>query len=357
MAKRAARAKKTMVPDVPETMPQAAERPSADHNKPPQRVVVPAPALDLTPEQWGEWMDHIFEGVTQRAQDLLGSFQRFLDGYPLRESTEAGAAPIGIEKWSDDVHGRAGDLRTKIADVIKQAEHLHGIEKAPILQAARAVDGYKNAFLAKLVETDSRGKLIPGSSKPVNVIVQRQTIYARYIEARSRKAAEEDAARLKKAADETAAAAARTMDHRALEETGSAFARAAEAEDYAKAKPAEHSRVHGPGGSVTSLRENWQFIEGESDIVALAKAVVADTLESIELVMQVTHELEEAGVKEADADNLARVMLTTLRKVWTKDGTAQRTYLAFNTSRIGIAVRSEKVRAIPGCVIRDEKRL
>ena len=304
----AARKRAVQEAQVPTT---AVETPPSGHNQPPERIS--QPGLDLTPEQWAEWMAHIFEGLEVRAQELIDSFGRFDVAFPIAPPLKSGDPPIGIEKWTDDIQGRAGDLRGKLAAVVKQAEHLHGIEKAPILAAAKAVDGFKNGFLARLVERDSKGKLIVTSAKPINTIVRRQTLYARWLEEQSRASAIAESERLKQEAEAEAAAAINTMDPAQLEKTGEAYARAVEAEDFARAPAADHSRVHGPVGSVTSLHSNWQFFPDESDLLVLAKAVVA--------------------------------------------GNAPLTYLAFNTTRINIAVHSEKVREIQGCVIRNETRI
>lgn len=263
--------------------------PAAGHNNP------PGPSLTLSPEEWTEWMRHVFEGVAERRADLLASFKRFDEGFPL---TRGAQVPVGIEAWSDDVQGRAGDLKDKIAAVLRQAENLHGIEKAPILAAARAIDGFKRLFAAEL-------------EMAVVIINERRTLYARHVEARSRAAAEQEAREAREAAQKAAAEASRTLAASALQQAADAEAHAEAAQALAEAPAAEHSRVHGPLGSVSSLRTNWRFIEEESDLMTLAQAAVS--------------------------------------------GKVPLTYLSFNVTRINLAVRTEKIRSIPGCVIRDEQ--
>lgn len=260
--------------------------PPIGHNQP------PAPTLDMPPEQWTDRMANVFEEAQKRRDDLLASYNRFHEGYPL--AAPVAGVPPGIESWSNDVQGRAGDLRAKIAALLREGSHLHGIEKAPILSAGRAVDGFFRAFCADL-------------EAAVTVINGRRTTYAQYIEARSRGAAVAEAnAALAKAA-EAAKAAAQTGDYT---ETAVLRDRAAAAQQVAQASPAEHSRVHGPMGSVSSLRATWKFFEEESDLMTLARAVV--------------------------------------------NGTVPLTYLQFNTTRINLAVRTEKIYEILGCSIRQE---
>lgn len=277
--------------------------PPAGHNKPP-----PAANLALTPEEWSEWMAHVFEGAIARKEELLESFARFKAGYDLKPGAE-GEPPIGIEKWSDDIQGRAGDLRSKITALIRQAESLHEIEKAPVLAASRAIDGFLNNFRQDLIARDSKGKLLAGAQQPINFILSRQNLYAWYLEKQSRAAAQAEADRAKLAAEQ-AAEQAKTLEPEALQKAAEADQQAQTAQAQADAKPAEHSRVHGPLGSVTSLRSRWAFHPESSDIFELAKAVIA--------------------------------------------GEVPRTYLAFNEVRIRLAITSEQIHAIPGCDIREE---
>lgn len=260
--------------------------PPSGHNQP------PAPTLDMPPEQWAERMANVFEDAQKRRAELMASYNRFHEGFPLLPPVDG--VPPGIEQWNDDVQGRAGDLKAKIAALLREGSHLHGIEKAPILSAGRAVDGFFRAFCADL-------------EAAVTVINGRRTTYAQYIEARSRAAAvaEANAAIAKAAA--AARAAAQTGDYT---ETAVLRDQANVAQQVALASPAEHSRIHGPMGSVSSLRATWKFFEEESDLMTLARAVV--------------------------------------------NGTVPLTYLQFNTTRINLAVRTEKIHAIAGCVIREE---
>lgn len=287
----AARRKTPDVPPIEEASPEAAAPPPIGDNQP------PGPTLDWSAEEWHEHLTTVFAGAYLRKQNLLESFERFKSGFPLDESRDPDKPPAGIEKWSDEIQGRAGDLKDKLAAIVKLSENLHGIEKAPIIVAQRAVDGYQRAFRQALDE----------ATREVN---RRRTIYGRYIEARNRRAAEDEAKRKADEAAEASRQAAKTLDPEHLERAAEAIEDAQAAGELAAAKPAEHSRVYGPEGSVSSLRDNWKFIENESDILELAKAVIA--------------------------------------------GTVPRTYLAFNTSRINLAVKSERIREIPGCVIRNE---
>ena len=78
-----------------------------------------------------------------------------------------------------------------------------------------------------------------------------------------------------------------------------------------KRKPAELSRVKANSAASAACARHGKFDEAASDLMELAKAVVA--------------------------------------------GKAPLEYLAFNSVRIGIAVRSEKLRECPGLVIKEER--
>lgn len=259
--------------------------PAPGHNLPPQPVVA-QPGLGLTAEQWVEWLDHVFEETARRRDELLASFERFKDGF--------------AEITSDDVQGRAGDLRNKLRDLLKQAKNHHEREKMPVLTAQRAIDGYLKRFLAPIESAAA-------------TVQSRMDAYARKREEESRAAARADAERKRLEAEAATTHAAETLAPEDLKEAAAATETAEQATAFADARPAEHSRVHGPLGSVSSLTGTWKFVEEESDLMDLAKAVVA--------------------------------------------GKAPLAYLAFNTTRIGVAIRTERVREIAGCVIREERHV
>jgi hypothetical protein len=260
------------------------------HNRP------PGASLDLTAEQWIAWLATVFSEATKRRANLMASFARFDAGYPISPNSD-GEPPHGIEKWSDDVQGRAGDFRDKLQALVKNAEALHSIEKAPVLVAQRAIDGYLRSFREPL-------------DAAIREIRRRQTVYGNWQEDESRRRAREEAERIRAQAEAALSAAAASLDPDDLQQAADAAADASAAARYAEAAPAEHTRVHGELGSVTSLRKQHVFVPEESDLYELAKAVV----------------LHQAPVS----------------------------YLAFNETRIRVAIRVEHVRDIPGCKIREE---
>ena len=276
------------VADVPETAPAA----GIGHNQP------QGPLLDWTAEQWTAHLAEQFGKLIAEKEAMLASFGRFRDGFPLSRAPVAGEPPPGVEKWSDDIQGRAGDLREKLADIVKRADALHKLQKAPILTAGRAVDGYKNHFVQALDDA-------------ITEVRRRQTLFAQWQDYQSREAAKAEAEAAKKAAAAAAAEAAKSLEPSALDQAAQAYATAAEAEAHAQAKPAEHTRTFGEEGSVTSLRDNWQFHPEQSDLMALVRAVA--------------------------------------------DGRAPLTYLTFNQTRIAVAIKTERVRQIPGCVISNDQ--
>jgi hypothetical protein len=241
-------------------------------------------------ESWSEWLAHIFEGPEARKAELLPSFDRFAAAF----------ATI----TDDDIQGRAGDLKEKVAALLKQAEALHSIEKAPILVAQRSVDGFLKAFREPL----------DGAIRTINI---RRTEYALRKEREAREAAEADAKKRQAEAYALAAEAAKSMEADAFQAAADAARRAEDAAKVAVAPAAALSKTIGPMGSVSSLRTTYRFDETGSDLMALARAVVA--------------------------------------------GKAPLDYLSFNTQRIGFDVRSGKPPlrngAVPGIAVATEQKV
>ena len=263
------------------------EAPPRTHNNPPEPI---APRMDLSPEQWSEWMAHVYAGLIARRAELQPMYDRFFANFP----TDAD----GLKLWDDEIQGRAGDLRNRYRDLVKQADALHAVEKAPILAASRAVDGYKTAFVAPLTGI-------------IALIQRRQTEYATHVEAVRRRDAEEAARKAQEEADRIAAEAMARQTPQALDAAAKAEEKAKELNAQAAAQAADLTRTHGALGSVTSLRTTWKFSPEQSDLATLVAAVAA--------------------------------------------GKAPLYYLTFNTTRINIAVKSEKVRTAPGLAIIEEK--
>lgn len=280
------------------------------HNNPPEAIL--EPDLALTPEHWSQRMAQVFAVVRATIDGLREQDARFKANFPLTPAGIVGNAPIGIEKWDDSIQGRAGDLRDRFRAVLKQIDALHAIEKAPVLAAGRAIDGARNALIQLVATYDTKGRLIPGADAPLNRIADRTTLYALYRESESRRAAAEEAERKRLEAEALAAEAEKTMEPEALDRSADAYGQAAAAQQFASAPAADHSRVVGDLGSTTSLRGTWRLFPEKSDLMALVQAVAA--------------------------------------------GKADIKYLAFNEVRIGVAIRSEQVRDIPGCVIERDLR-
>jgi hypothetical protein len=263
------------------------EAPPRTHNNPPEPI---APRMDLSPEQWSEWMAHVYAGLIARRAELQPMCDRFFANFP----TDA----EGLKLWDDEIQGRAGDLRNRYRDLVKQADALHAVEKAPILAASRAVDGYKTAFVAPLTGI-------------IALIQRRQTEYATHVEAIAREALLNARQAAQEEADRLAVEAVTTQAPQALDAAAKAEEKANELTAQAAAPAADLTRTHGALGSVTSLRTAWKFSPGDSDLATLVAAVAA--------------------------------------------GKAPLDYLTFNTTRINFAVKSEKVRTAPGLAIIEEK--
>jgi len=289
--------------------PKAAEvaefDPPIGHNRRPEDIEA---ALDLTDEEWQLRLGHIFGVCAARVDALLAADARFKEGYPLTP----GEPPAGIEKWSDEVMARAADLREKFRAVMKTIDALHELEKAPVLRAGKFIDGAKNRLLGKILHLDSRGKLIRGADAPLNRISDRCTLYATWVDGERKRQAAAEAERLRNEAEVAAEAAIKSQQEDVLDYVADKFRQAEEAQKAAAAPPADRTRVHGVA-SVMSLRTTWIFDEAESDLAALVKAVAAG----------------EVDLK----------------------------YLAFNSALIGQEVRAGTLRELPGCVIREEKKV
>jgi hypothetical protein len=200
----------------------------------------------------------------------------------------------------DDVQGRATDLAGKIKDHLKLIASHHQLEKRPILVATRAVDGFFKALSSKL-------------EAALPVINRRRTAYAEKVEAERRGAAKAEADRLAAEAQKAAAQAIQHDDAEALESAARLGNAAQDAADAAQAPAAELSRVYSPLGGVASLTTRWKLDVEASDLLTLVKAIAA--------------------------------------------GEAPLDCVQFNTTRIGFAIRSEKLRSCPGLQISEDRKV
>ncbi len=216
----------------------------------------------------------------------------------------------GIERFKtkyptiedDDVQGRATDFAGRtgaIAKWLQEVERTREAEKRPYLDGGAQVDLYAKNLIADV----NAGR---------NVLIERMNAYAKAKEAAERarvQAAADEAARIAQAAEERALA---TMHPAALETAAEAAQEAEVAAARAAAPAAELSRVQGIATTgVSSLRSTWRFDPEASDLMALVQAVAR--------------------------------------------GEAPLRYLQFHAVNIGFAIRSERVREIPGCVIREDR--
>ena len=218
----------------------------------------------------------------------------------------------GIERFKkkyptisdDEVQGRATDFAGRtgaIAGFLKIAEGRRVGEKQPYLDGGAQVD----LFFKNLIADVNTGRA---------VLIERMNTYAKAKEQAARDLAEKEAEAARLRAQEAEKLALKTMQEDALDEAAVAYQEAERARDRALAPAAELSRTAGIATTgVSSLRSTWKFDPDSSDLMALVQAVAK--------------------------------------------GEAPLRYLAFNTTNIGFAVRSERVRQIPGCVIREERSI
>jgi hypothetical protein len=288
---------------------QEFEPPAAGHNRSPEEIEAD---LDLTDDEWQMRLDYLFAECDRRLDELCDADARFKAGFPIVAAPMDGKPPLGIDKWDDSVMARAANMREKFRALVKTIDSLHTLEKQPILRASKMVDAAKNGRMFRIGHYDSKSKLIRGADAPLNRISDRCTIYATWQdEVRKQQAlADAEAARIK--AEVAAEVAAETAAPDAFDDAAMAYAEAEEAQRLATARPAERTRVVGVG-SVMSLRGTWLFDPVASDLMTLVKAVA--------------------------------------------EGKADIKYLMFDSVTIGAAVRSEGLRELPGCVIKESLKV
>lgn len=206
------------------------------------------------------------------------------------------AYPDGIQ--DEATQSRAADFaggKGIMAAFLKEADGTRTTEKKPYRAAGDAVDVFF-------------GKLTDPVEKCQKDMRTRMTAFANKLEAERREAARLEAERL---AAEAAVAQDAATDDASLEIAADVTQAAEAAQALAEAKPSVLSQTRGELGTVVSLRTRWVADFENANLMRLVKAVA--------------------------------------------EGKAPLEYLQFNTTRIGYAVRSEKVRDIPGVPVVEER--
>lgn len=199
---------------------------------------------------------------------------------------------------SDDTQGKAGDFaggKGAMAGFLTVTEGRRKAEKVPFDAAGAAVQAFFRAI----------SDPVTAARKTVNA---KMDAYADRQEAKRREDARIAAEAAARIAREAEALALKTMNSSTLEMASTAAKAAETAEAHANAGAAELTRTTGIQTTV-SVHTRWTFDEAESDLAKLVAAAVTNP-------------------------ELLR-------------------YLQFNSVRIGVAVRSEGVRSIPGCEIKE----
>lgn len=245
------------------------------HNNPPPPT---------TADEWNIYLTERFAPQQKRKNDLLAAYERFLVAHPQIED--------------DETAKKAADFRAQLQDLEKIATAIHTQEKAPVLLASRAIDGFLRDFKLPLTNASE-------------VIRDRNTAYLRRKEDAIRQQRQKEAEEARQRAE---AAAEQAMETMAPAELRAATIESINADDAAKranAKASDLVRVTGDYGTTVTLKTTWKFDPETSDLMQLVKAVA--------------------------------------------EGKAPLYYLTFATTRINVAVRTEKVRQIPGCAITEHK--
>lgn len=278
-------------------LPEVLEHPGPGHNEPPEPIETAALTLDA--EQWSAYLTVIFAHISGEIEGAVARADDYLLKYPLKSALLAGLPPEGICAWDDEIDGRFTDLaNVKLADLIKLVETIHQREKAPILVAQKVIDGFKNRLIGELNE-------------PRNALKRHLTIYKTWIDGERKREAEKEAEDRRRIAEKAAAEAARSQDMNALDRAAEAFAEAEAAQEIADASSKDRTRTHGQWGGVSSLKDNWVW--ETTDLMELVKAVAS--------------------------------------------GAEPLRYLMVNEPNLTHAVKSEKIRAISGINIRNDKKV
>lgn len=274
----------------------------------------------MSPEDVEAFLKETCADLVARRDEILAGIERFKAAYPVIPDAE--------------VQAKAADFASAkgaIGGFLKLAEARRVTEKQPFDAASGAVQGFFKTLVGAITEGQTE-------------IKTRMTAFATKLEAERRAAAQKEAEAAAERARQAEAEAMASMAPSALEQAAEHYKAAERAQVLAEAKAAEHSRVTGTqSGATVSLRTSYKLNEEASSLTGLARAVVAEHIAS-----------DLAALSKRLPQEAARGIAEAIKHLQSY-GTAPLEYLAFNTVRIGYAIRSEGVRAIPGCQI-DEIR-
>lgn len=190
----------------------------------------------------------------------------------------------GVQARAADFAGGKGIMNA----FLKEATASRVSEKAPFLAGGKAVDGFFGALTDPVERAQAHTRSL-------------MTQFANKLEAERRAVAKAEAERL---AREAAIAQDNAQDEESLQHAADVAQAAEAARALADGRAAALSQTRGDLGTVVSLRTQWKPDYENASLLELVKAVA--------------------------------------------EGRAPLEYLAFNETRINYAVRSEKVRSIPG---------
>lgn len=241
----------------------------------------------MTPEQVAEYLQDICAPLITRRDEIMAGVARFNELYP-------------TEIPNAEVQGKAGDFagaKGAMANLAKAVEAERVKQKQPFDAAATAVQ----AFMKGLIDPVTKAQA---------AIRVKMDAFSDRIERESREAARIEAERAAALAAEAERLAQASMTSEGFEQATDLAVQAERAEAAVHTVSAEHTRVSGTYTTV-SRHTRWAFIQEESDLMALVKAVAK--------------------------------------------GEAPLRYLDFHSVRIGQDVRSGDLRKLPGCVIKEVK--
>lgn len=270
-----------------------------------------------------------------RALEIRAGYQRVLSTAPVIENQEQA--------------GRVSDFREIIRKWRQSAKRMHDDHKDPFLRAGKAVDAFFNALAAV-----NDGELPSVTDAETGLRSMAQT-YADKMEAESRDRARREAEEAKRRADQAFAIAEQTEDPTAWAGAQAAAGEVERAEARASAPAAEHTRVYGEAGSVTSARTTWAFeITDRRELLAAAAGVPGPRV--IAMFLQ-----NAEAVRQAAAGTQVGAMVESLRdligKSFADEEPAAAKYATPDAVTIRRAVVSDGIRAIPGVRIFQQAKV
>jgi hypothetical protein len=198
----------------------------------------PPPPVPLTPAEIKAWLDYEMASLLELRGERLTALQAIAASFPRIDDDET------LGEIAENVRMAKALIRTAEARRVEQ--------KRPFREGGAAVDTWFKRFTASF-------------DAPFNALQQAMNEYGERKLAAAKREAEAEFAAAKQRAEEAAARAAAALAEapqkadQQLAEAVEADEAAARAREAAQARPADHTRVYGTFGAVTSMRTRWRY--------------------------------------------------------------------------------------------------